>query len=45
VAHLWALATDSGSDWRIDVQGPLLLLLAGLCIVVASEEPSADDQG
>jgi hypothetical protein len=27
-------------DWQIDLQGPLLLLLAGLCIIVASEEPA-----
>lgn len=40
LGHLWTLATDSSGDWQIDLQGPLLLLLAGLCIVVASEEPS-----
>lgn len=38
--HFLALASRSSGDWRIDLQGPLLLLLAGLCIVVASEEPS-----
>ena len=38
--HLLALASRSTGDWRIDLQGPLLLLLAGLCIVVASEEPA-----
>jgi len=37
LSHL--LTADSG-QWQIDGQGPLLLLLAGLCIVVASEEPA-----
>ena len=41
LAHLLALAADRSGDWQIDLQGPLLLLLAGLCIVVASEEPAA----
>lgn len=39
-AHLRALAAEPSGDWQIDFQGPLLLLLAGLCIIVASEEPS-----
>lgn len=39
--RLGLLLTRDGSsgDWQIDLQGPVLLLLAGLCIVVASEEP------
>jgi len=37
LTHL--LTADSG-QWQIDLQGPLLLLLAGLCIIVASEEPA-----
>jgi hypothetical protein len=39
LVHLHALATNPSGDWQIDLQGPLLLLLAGLCIIVASEEP------
>ena len=38
--HVGAMADDPTGDWQIDMQGPLLLLLAGLCIVVASEEPA-----
>jgi hypothetical protein len=38
--HLRAVAANPTGDWQIDLQGPLLLLLAGLCIIVASEEPS-----
>ena len=38
-AHLRALAAEPSGDWQIDFQGPLLLLLAGLCIIVASEGP------
>ena len=38
--NLVALASHSSGDWRIDFQGPLLLLLVGLCIVVSSEKPS-----
>lgn len=38
--HLRAIAVNPSGDWRIDLQGPLLLLLAGLCIIVASEQPS-----
>ena len=38
--HLRAMAVDPSGGWQIDLQGPLLLLLAGLCIIVASEEPS-----
>ena len=40
LANFLALAAGSSGDWQIDFQGPLLLLLAGLCLVVASEEPS-----
>ena len=40
-AHLRALAVEPSGDWQIDFQGPLLLLVAGLCIIVASEGPSA----
>ncbi len=40
--HLLAVAADGGSGhWPIDLQGPLLLLLAGLCIIAASEESSS----
>lgn len=39
-AHLRALADNPSGNWQIDFQGPLLLLLAGLCIIVASEELS-----
>lgn len=39
-AHFRALAVEPSGDWRIDLQGPLLLLVAGLCIIVASEGPS-----
>lgn len=39
--HLRDLVGNPSGDWQIDLQGPLLLLLAGLCIIVASEEPSA----
>ncbi len=38
--HLRARAVNPSGDWQIDLQGPLLLLLAGLCMIVASEEPS-----
>lgn len=38
--NLQAIAVNPSGDWQIDLQGPLLLLLAGLCIIVASEEPS-----
>lgn len=37
--HLRAMAVNPSGDWQIDLQGPLLLLLAGLCIIVASEQP------
>lgn len=36
--HFVALARHRSGDWQIDLQGPLLLLLAGLCLVVASDE-------
>lgn len=38
--HLASMADGPSGDWQIDLQGPLLLLLAGLCIVVASEGPA-----
>lgn len=41
--HLRATAVNPSGDWQIDLQGPLLLLLAGLCIIVASEEPSRQE--
>lgn len=43
LALLRLLFTANGpsGDWKIDLQGPLLLLLAGLCIIVASEEPAS----
>ncbi len=41
LAHLHQFATNASGDWRIDLQGPLLLLLAGLCIIVASEPRSS----
>jgi len=40
ITHFLAFAANSSGDWRIDLQGPLLLALAGLCIVVASEPPA-----
>lgn len=40
LGHLVAVATRPSGDWQIDLQGPLLLLLAGLCIIVASEPAS-----
>ena len=40
LTHVLAFAANSTGDWRIDLQGPLLLALAGLCIVVASEPPA-----
>lgn len=43
VTHVLALTARPSGDWQIDLQGPLLLLLAGLCIVVASEEPEGAD--
>lgn len=38
--HFASMADGPRGDWQNDLQGPLLLLLAGLCIVVASEEPA-----
>lgn len=40
LGHLQARTTNPSGDWQIDLQGPLLLLLVGLCLIVASEEPS-----
>ncbi len=39
--HVASMADGPTGDWQIDMQGPLLLLLAGLCIVVVSEEPAS----
>lgn len=36
--HLLSTADGRSGDWQM---GPLLLFLAGLCIVVASEEPAS----
>ena len=41
LTHFLAFAENASGDWRIDLQGPLLLALAGLCIIVASEPPAA----
>lgn len=38
--NISAIADRPSGDWLIDLQGPVLLLLAGLCIVVGSEEPA-----
>jgi hypothetical protein len=41
-AFLQFLSIPEGrsGDWQMDLQGPLSLLVSGLCIVVASEEPA-----
>jgi hypothetical protein len=36
--NISAITDRPSGEWQIDLQGPVLLLLAGLCIVVASEE-------
>ncbi len=40
LSHFLAMADRPSGNWQTDLQGPLLLLLAGLCIVVASEDPA-----